>query len=1009
MNLTATLRLVWKEYRAVRGFWLSIVVLVVLLQWFISAVSYSPTSVTLLYSIGLAAPAFFAIGATGAAFAMEREEGTLDFLRTAPVTAGQVFASKLGLAVAAAIAMLAVLAASTVLFTYPRSPEPLDGMLGLWLVAVLEASAWGTLFSLLTARPLVAIVMAVAVASTVAHSLAWSVAKPPIHPFELAPYLAAVPLRALLATAVLVVDAYLGLRWLGAGEAAPRKRSAIAARADQRVAAETATAQAVATRLLTKPDRGGMLGHLFWLHWRQSAWLMLLIASLHVGLTLIVILKPELPQLIAVVPLLVCSALMGCFVFLADQEQARYRFFVEHGIPPRYVWLTRQFPWLVTLLVSTTIIMAVWVGPRNLFKLWILVQTATDPWAHWWKPSITQFDYIQLPPVALIVVGTVLCYAAGQWASMMVRSGVMVGISGLALATLLCSWAVLMNALHVSWTWSVAPIPLVLMGATWLRAPDWVSENTRFAARARAAAVVLAPAFALAIAMPIYRVHELPLVSPGFDPVAYESTITPAARQTAEIYRRANDLYASASSPIEFYDDRAPSESAIGWLDKNAEPLAMVLEASRRPTCVFDDPHTVSDPAALRNGMPLVQLVVVNGRRLEFEGQLDAALDQYFAALRVVSQLANNFQVADSRERLLGVKLVFAELVAWASHKDQTAEGLRGAIKRFQDLDHDLLRLDDRLKTEYIVARRYVLGDPSAWQALFGRGSHDQMPPMRWPKLMPWEEDRGLRALNLISASNLQRLEAMRKTLAEHGGVVDELPLLPDWYSAEYIWNRNEGWNDVRRPPSEFAWVAELTPQLWEVNELGTFVDLVTAELAARRRGTLLLLALEAYRLGHGELPASLDNLVGSGLDALPHDPYSGRPFCYYPLGLPNPATGVEEVQLKQVRSITSRHHTGEPPLIPGTPCIWCTGPFLHTELYRWPNPQTDSDKSETEKDLDDCVYYTLRQPDQQANPRQMPMFIAWGRGFWFPIPPRHGGSSSPRQPDGSEKESRHY
>jgi hypothetical protein len=224
-------------------------------------------------------------------------------------------------------------------------------------------------------------------------------------------------------------------------------------------------------------------------------------------------------------------------------------------------------------------------------------------------------------------------------------------------------------------------------------------------------------------------------------------------------------------------------------------------------------------------------------------------------------------------------------------------------------------------------------------------------------------------------------------TLAENGGVADELPLLPGWYSAESISNTNEGWYEVRRPPSEFAWVAGLTPQLSEVSDLGTFVDLVAAELAARRRGTLLLLALETYRLEHGELPGSLDDLVGPCLDALPHDPYSGSQFCYFAHGLPNPSTGLEAAQLEVVRRIQPPQHTVNTPLTPGTSCVWCTGPFMHTEFYRSGFPQSDPGISETKKDRDDRVYYVLRQPDYRFNPRQMPTFIAWGRGFWFPIP----------------------
>ena len=85
---------------------------------------------------------------------MEREEGTFEFLRAAPITARQVLASKLAVTCLATLAMFIVLWPATLLFTYPKSPHALDGMLGLWLMAALEAIAWGTLFSLLTARPL---------------------------------------------------------------------------------------------------------------------------------------------------------------------------------------------------------------------------------------------------------------------------------------------------------------------------------------------------------------------------------------------------------------------------------------------------------------------------------------------------------------------------------------------------------------------------------------------------------------------------------------------------------------------------------------------------------------------------------------------------------------------------------------------------------------------------------------------------------------------------------------
>src|SRR6476620_8656812 len=175
MNTTAFWRLTWKEYRAIRTFWLSIVVLVVALSWLFVLTQERATAINLVFNFALGAPAFFAIGCAGAAFAAEKEEGTFEFLRASPVSSGQILASKLLLTAIATLAMYAVLWPLALWATAAHLPEPtqLPGMLGLWLVGAIEAIAWGTLFSLLGARPLLTVVLAIAAASTFAHSLSW--------------------------------------------------------------------------------------------------------------------------------------------------------------------------------------------------------------------------------------------------------------------------------------------------------------------------------------------------------------------------------------------------------------------------------------------------------------------------------------------------------------------------------------------------------------------------------------------------------------------------------------------------------------------------------------------------------------------------------------------------------------------------------------------------------------------------------------------------------------------
>ena len=56
--------------------------------------------------------------------------------------------------------------------------------------------------------------------------------------------------------------------------------------------------------------------------------------------------------------------------------------------------------------------------------------------------------------------------------------------------------------LGLSWLWSVAPLPLAFLFATWLHAPDWLVERKTWRARLRPALVVAVPALAILVAIP---------------------------------------------------------------------------------------------------------------------------------------------------------------------------------------------------------------------------------------------------------------------------------------------------------------------------------------------------------------------------------------------------------------------------------------------------------------------------------------------------------------------------
>jgi hypothetical protein len=270
-----------------------------------------------------------------------------------------------------------------------------------------------------------------------------------------------------------------------------------------------------------------------------------------------------------------------------------------------------------------------------------------------------------------------------------------------------------------------------------------------------------------------------------------------------------------------------------------------------------------------------------------------------------------------------------------------------------------------------------VFGDLGAWRALSGRTKDDRPMTERilWGKLMPWEKDRGERMLNLITQTALGRLRTMRGQLAEGGGVIDYVAPEQNWRPVdEFIFYSHAGREgaDARQKAAWLATTYSLEPG---VGLSGTFAAAQLAEFEAWRRATLLLLALEAHRIEHGALPKSLDELVGPYLGVLPLDPYSGLEFDYFPAGLPQPATPLEAAELTE-KHLWPRMSV----VIPGKPCIWCTGPHL---LARKWQPQGESE--DTLEKPKPVVYYESR--DYWDHSHVLLPYRAWSRGYWFPIP----------------------
>ena len=212
-------RFLWKEYRVMRAFWISMAVVAVLAQLALVAFpGLTHYTATWTFSFALIFPALYAVACGATMFAAEKEDGTYEFLRDLPATVWRILAGKVAFAVASSVLLVVALWITAAVLSQRatfNSSERLQ-IWGAFGLAGAEGLAWGIFFSLLMRRPLQAAVLAIAAASLALHLVLSYVA--PVtgegQIYEFTRYVAAVPVRIALVALVFVVDGLLARRWL---------------------------------------------------------------------------------------------------------------------------------------------------------------------------------------------------------------------------------------------------------------------------------------------------------------------------------------------------------------------------------------------------------------------------------------------------------------------------------------------------------------------------------------------------------------------------------------------------------------------------------------------------------------------------------------------------------------------------------------------------------------------------------------------------------------------------
>ncbi len=751
----------WKEYRQMRGFWLSVFAMTVMLQVTICFVPVNPLA-DQLYGLAACFSVLYALGCGATMFAVEHENGTYDFLRALPTRGLPTFVSKVAFTVVSAPLLVIATLISAEILALSRDLYRLAPIeyLGLWAIGSTLLFVWAAFFSLLMRHAIKAALLGGCAAAITVPFLGF------LHevliglrsePSMLSAYIAVVAV-------VSTLDVWLGIRWYRE----PSTWRGVGSRKRRRAElAETGTHGLEETHA-----RISKFGHLVWLQWRQSRGMLLILSGILALCVVTFLFFSSLPMFAAatIIPI------AGASVFAGDQKQYQFRFLTDRGLSFKSVWWSRHPVWILAILIWT----AIAVAPLALMVTRWSVRGPQDAYYVIWmfvRPAI-----LWLP----------LAYCFGQLCSMTIRSGILCGACAIVGSILLGLWAFAMSILDVPLFWSVLPIPVILLIATRMRTRGWLLEDNSLRSWLPVALVVTLPAAAILSGACMYRAYSCPLVEPGFDVAAFTTPATPEAQDTAKMYRRALDL--------------ATGETAEAT--KN-EALALVLEASRRPQCDAFSKHFPMK--CIEATERLAALLRHEGNRLDKQGDLDGALEYHLAALRTAAHAYMDPAIMPWAESMESMAL--ADLVDWSTQHGQTKDRILKALGEVDDVTGQPVPFDNMIKDEYVQASELIDGDMNDMCEWLGPNS-ERLGPALMIYWMPWERERARRSIRWMTMREMDSCQQAQMALSA-GKPIPQYILQATRQSPEP--NRSSGWQQMN--PDGWINLLNLNPN-WAAKEL---------------------------------------------------------------------------------------------------------------------------------------------------------------------------------------------
>lgn len=946
MNSSIALRLLWKEYRVQRGLWLSMAAGSFLLQGLIVMLipDRGQEAFQGIVPVAFMLTGFYAIGSGAITFAIEREDGT----QLRPVMlgcpAGLTLTVKTVFGIVATVLLLAVTMISGLLMSMgslslPANtihPETAKLIVPLTLLFVVlpyvGALLWAMFFSLLTRKVIVALGLA-AVAMIVSYTVVAIYAVEVIERPHIRQYGSSMTgqqvflisvLPCFLALMILALNYLLTRRWLTRAffdQTAARtpaffkrwriRRSGLDGGMVVEIGVEDRTAFDVISADIAvhqPPPRLGLSllyatwGANLWRHLRFLRWKEAIeTRRIFVGFLLATLLLTFWCVMEnmngmgwhGLVGFFIHAACVACgaMAFRAEQDGQKVQRLADMGLRPATVWLSKHVVWFFRAVISVSALLLCvffleWCYSHSsvrmrvsdfLHSIWLNIQLSGRAQDH--------ASELRLVGRAAIVMLTM--YGVGQLCSQLIRSTIVSLFVAFVVALTVFGWAAACFWFEVPFVLSVLPVGIGCFLATWYRTGSWMKGDDRLKVWTWPTGAIATTLAVACVATGLFRVYQVPSSEPFFEQndgltsEQREFVLAPVSAEERESFarfQRASDLLESIR--LDQRIGRQPAQEIWEELSRDEQQtledaVSIVLEAAYSPASAVLSPATstiadVHDSSAFQPMHHALDLVLFDADRQLAETGPAEALARYRRALAICRLAAGRGIEMNWWWSQQLTQETLTAMQEWGRHPDVDEELVDEAVEMIDSHREQMLPIEVTNFASAVTVRNTLDADTFVLAELV---EESRRLPMLLSTRFPGEHARSHRLLNLLESYDVASMKSYRewqkaaKSSVGHG--------MAQWMDRHYsrdVELRNISQSCLRSTPL-LAYIAS--------GPASSQLCLADINIEVRSRATRLLIQLLVRQRTSEALPETLD-VFGESL----HDPWTDRPFVWYPDGL---------------------------------------------------------------------------------------------------------------------------